>query len=166
MGISQITDMVESCDCNLVEVTGGEPLLQDETPQLINELLDLGYTVLLETNGSQDISRVDERCIQIVDMKCPSSGMSQNNDYQNLKRLRPRDELKFVLGDREDYLWAKAILDQVPGYPDATRNIFFSTVFDKLAPATVVKWILEDKLNVRLQLQMHKYIWDPDMKGV
>lgn len=166
MTIREIIDKVASYNCNLVEITGGEPLTQEETPSLIRELLNLGYQVLLETNGSQDISQVDDRCVKIVDMKCPSSGEAEKNDLANLARLSDHDELKFVIGDREDFIWAKSTLKMVPGYPEKNRNIFLSTVFDKLAPSTVVEWMLKENVDVRLQLQMHKYIWDPDLKGV
>lgn len=166
MTVTEILDQVATYNCHLVELTGGEPLTQDETPTLIKQLLDLGYQVLMETNGSQDISKADPRCVKIVDMKSPSSGEVAKNDYTNLERLNDHDELKFVLGDRADFDWAKTILQQVPGYPEKNRNIFFSSVYEKLAPSTVAEWILQEKLNVRLQLQMHKYIWDPNQRGV
>ena len=166
LAVDEIIARVDSFGSSLIEITGGEPLLQAEVPELCCQLLDRHYTVLVETNGTQDISRVDERCVKIVDMKCPSSGQSDKNDLVNLDRLNDHDELKFVMGTREDYVWAKSILEKVPGYPEKPRNIFFSCVFDKLAPSTVVDWILQDNLNVRLQLQMHKYIWHPEKTGV
>lgn len=164
--IGEILDQVHSYNCKLVEITGGEPLIQKETPALISELLRHDYKVLLETNGSQDISMVDDRCVKIVDMKCPSSGESKKNDLANLSRLCDHDELKFVISDREDFIWATSILKMVPGYPEKNRNIFFSTVFDTLAPSTLADWILKENIDVRLQLQLHKYIWDPNLKGV
>ncbi len=166
MRSTEIIKQVSSYNCHLVELTGGEPLIQKETPRLIDQLLNLGYEVLLETNGSIDISIVDRKCLKIVDMKCPSSGEVGKNDYANLDKLSAHDELKFVIGDRTDFDWAKGILTQVPGYPKERRNIFFSSVYGKLAPSILAEWILQEKLDVRLQLQLHKYIWDPNLRGV
>ena len=114
MEITQIMLRVAAYKCPLVEITGGEPLLQDETPLLVLKLLENGYTVMMETNGSLDINRIDERCIKIVDIKCPSSNESEKSDLENLKRLHPKDEIKFVIGNREDYLYAKKILERIP----------------------------------------------------
>lgn len=166
MEIGDIFDQVSPYECNLVEITGGEPLIQAETPVLIESLLEDGYEVLLETNGSQDISHVDERCVKIIDIKCPSSGMSEKNDLKNLNRLTERDEIKFVIGSREDYEFAKGILNLVHSNPFKANPIHFSPVFGKMMPEVMAKWILEDHLNVRLQLQLHKYIWEPDQRGV
>jgi 7-carboxy-7-deazaguanine synthase len=163
MEIPDILEQVRKLRCDLVEVTGGEPLIQEETPSLIGRLLGEDHTVLLETNGSIDISGVDRRCARIVDIKCPSSEMAGQNDLRNLKRLRARDELKFVIGNRLDYEFAKDLLSTIPA---ARLKINFSPVFGVLAPRSLAEWILDDRLPVRLGLQLHKIIWDPQTRGV
>ena len=163
MEIPEIVERVRRLRCDLVEVTGGEPLIQAETPSLICGLLDAGHTVLLETNGSLDIGVVDPRCIRIMDIKCPSSGMAGQNDLRNLKKLGVQDELKFVIGSREDYEFAKDLLSTLPA---ARCKINFSPVFGSLAPQSLAEWILEDHLPVRLNLQLHKIIWGPEARGV
>lgn len=153
--------------CRLVEITGGEPLLQPETPELVRRLLGKGFQVLVETNGSQDISRLDPACTRIVDIKCPSSGEQQQNDLDNLARLSPRDEIKFVIGDRRDFQFARELIEthlKLPGVDSG--KILFSTVFGKLAPRDLAAWMLEAGVGARLQLQLHKHIWEPDRKGV
>lgn len=162
----EILDRVKSYACPLVEVTGGEPLVQEETPSLILCLLDAGFKVLLETNGSLDIGRTDPRCIRIVDMKCPSSGEVERNDLENLRRLTGSDELKFVLCDRSDYEYAREIVHLMNQTPARVGHIHFSPVFGELAPDLLAKWILEDRLEARLSLQIHKIIWDPVQRGV
>jgi 7-carboxy-7-deazaguanine synthase len=164
--IEAILSRVRSYRCPLVEVTGGEPLMQAETSILISRLLDEGYEVLLETNGSQDIGRIDHRCVRIVDIKCPSSGEAEHNDLENLGRLTEKDELKFVIGAREDYEYAKRTLDLVKGKRPAAHRVHFSPVFGKVAPETLAGWILEDRLGVRLHMQLHKMIWPRDRRGV
>jgi len=149
--------------CSLIEITGGEPLIQKETPFLIHRLLESGYKVLLETNGSQDISKIDERCVRIVDIKCPSSREEAQNDLANLTRLTEKDEIKFVIGDRVDYEYAKNILHK---NTIKAHHIHFSPVFGKLKLDDLVRWILKDSLNVRLQVQAHKIIWGLEQKGV
>lgn len=166
MEIGEIIDRVASCRCRLVEVTGGEPLIQQETPFLILNLLEKGYEVLLETNGTQDISLVDERCVRIVDIKCPSSGEDKNNDLENLNRLTDKDEVKFVIGGREDYEYARKILEIIDYKSSRMSPVHFSPVFGKMDPEILAEWILEDNLNVRLQIQLHKIIWDPEQRGV
>ena len=156
--IGEIIDRVAFYQCPLVEVTGGEPLMQKETPALIRRFLDEGYEVLLETNGSQDISQVDGRCVKIVDIKCPSSGEADKNDFENLNRLSDKDEIKFVISDREDYEYAKKMLDLLGSNPLTVKALHFSPVFGKLDPKTLAEWILEDNMDVRLHLQLHKYI--------
>ena len=162
MEISEILNRVASFECRNVEITGGEPLFQKDTPILINILIENGYQVLLETNGSYDIRVVDERCVKIVDIKCPTSGESDKNDLENFGRLNRKDQVKFVIGSREDYEFAKEITQtkcqNMPGC-----KILFSSVSETLNPANLAKWILEDRLNVRLHLQMHKILW-PDIK--
>lgn len=157
MELTDIIDRVSKFGCSLVEITGGEPLLQKETPLLIENLLSAGYKVLLETNGTLDISRVNTSCIKIVDIKCPSSGESLKNDPDNLKRLSSRDQVKFVLSDRNDYLFAKQLARQISAIP--ADHILFSPVHGALAPSELGRWILEDRLPVRLHLQLHKILW-------
>ena len=161
-----IIDQVSSYRCPLVEITGGEPLIQVETPTLILRLLERNFKVLLETNGSQNIQRVDDRCIKVVDLKCPSSGMEARNDLENLKRLGSNDELKFVIGDRIDFEYAKGILDEYQKFFSAMNPVHFSPVFGMLEPKLLAQWILEEPLEVRLQLPLHKILWDPNQRGV
>jgi 7-carboxy-7-deazaguanine synthase len=165
MGITDILAKVRAHQCRLVEVTGGEPLIQEETPELILSLLQEGFTVLLETNGSRDIDRVDHRCVRIVDIKCPSSGQVEFNDLGNLARLTDRDELKFVIGHKQDYEYATHIVRSLRN-ADRNHQVNFSPVFGALAPRILAKWILEDHLEVRLNLQLHKILWDPEQRGV
>ena len=165
MEIDQIMRRVAGYKCRLIEITGGEPLLQDETPLLISRLLDDGYVVMVETNGSLDITRVDDRCIKILDVKCPTSGESDKNDLENLKRIHPKDQIKFVIGTLEDYVYAKHIIallcKDFPG-----DHILFSPVSGKMSSAELADWILEDNLDVRLHLQLHSIIWPNRKRGV
>lgn len=160
MEIQAIIKQIDSFGCPLVEVTGGEPLIQPETPFLIRALLENGYEVLIETNGSLDISMVDNRCIKIVDIKCPSSRESKQNDLENLKRMDRKDQVKFVIGTRKDYDYAKKIRKLIPEW-FAADHVLFSPVSGEMVPSQLANWILEDKLNVRFHLQMHHIIW-PD----
>jgi len=165
MEITEIMNRIATYSCRLVEITGGEPLLQNQTPILIHGLLENGYEVMLETNGSLDIGRVDGRCIKIVDIKCPTSGESDKNDLENLKRLGPKDQVKFVIGNRSDYEYTKEIMDSIsPDFPE--EQILFSPVSEKIPPSRLAEWILEDHLNVRLHLQLHKIIWPDKKRGV
>ena len=164
--IKDIIAQVSSHKCPLVEVTGGEPLIQKQTPFLVKSLVEKGYTVLVETNGSQDISQIDERCIRIMDIKCPSSGEEENNDLENLRRLTDKDEIKFVIGGREDYEFAKNILEFQGRSPFIRNLVHFSPLFEKIEPRLLAEWILEDCLDVRLHMQLHKIIWDPAQRGV
>lgn len=164
--IKGILERISVYNCRLVEVTGGEPLIQKETPDLIRQLLDKGYKVLLETNGSIDISLVDKQCIRILDIKCPSSGEKDSIDLNNLKRLVDGDELKFVIADRSDYDYAKGILDLADSICPKSVAVHFSPCFGKMDIKKLSHWILEDFLDVRLNLQLHKFIWDPHKKGV
>lgn len=161
-----IRQKVAAYGCRLVEITGGEPLLQEETPSLIGRLLDEGFQVLLETNGSLDISAVDGRCVRIVDVKCPSSGMHHRNLLDNLAILTPRDEVKFVIGDRTDFDYAKRILADHMSSREEVQPPLFSTVFGALELETAARWILEERLNVRLQPQLHKMIWGAEATGL
>ena len=164
--IESILTTVKKFSCDLIEVTGGEPLIQDETPDLISALINNGYTVLLETNGSQDISVVDTRCTKIVDIKCPSSGMDNNNYWKNLDYITPNDQLKFVIAHRQDYLYAKKVLDSPAIKGRKKLLVNFSPVFNKIDLKDLAEWILADNLTVRLQIQLHKYIWGEHEKGV
>ncbi len=166
MEIDLIVDRLFIYKCPLVEITGGEPLIQKETPSLVQCLIEKGYQVLMETNGSQDISQVDDRCIRIVDIKCPLSGEVRQNDLKNLDRLTDQDEIKFVISGREDYEYAKEILNHMNITPSRMNRVHFSPVFQRMEPRELAKWILEDHLNVRLHLQLHKIIWDPNRRGV
>lgn len=149
----------------LVELTGGEPLLQPGVFPLMTELCDAGRTVLVETSGEADVSRVDPRVHKIMDLKAPGSGESHRNRWSNLEHIGPRDELKFVLADRADYEWMRETLARYT-LPARTKNLLASTVFGRLPTRDLVAWVLEDHLPVRVQLQMHKYVWAPDTTGV
>jgi len=162
--IEEIINEVKKYNCKLVEVTGGEPLVQKECLDLMKKLCDEGFDVMLETGGSLSIKDIDERVMVVMDLKCPSSKMEKKNLYENINFLKPEDELKFVIGNREDYDWSKEIISRYDLLDKC--EILFSAVFDELEPVTLVNWIIEDKLDVRFQLQMHKYIWQPETKGV
>jgi 7-carboxy-7-deazaguanine synthase len=162
--LEEILDTVRAYGCHLVEVTGGEPLAQPESLPLMTGLCDAGYTVLLETSGAINIAPVDPRVHIILDVKCPGSGMMDRMYWPNLSQLAAKDEAKFVLADRTDYDWAREILAR---YDLASRcTVHFSPVFGSLDMRELAEWILADRLPVRFQLQMHKYIWAPDMRGV
>jgi 7-carboxy-7-deazaguanine synthase len=162
--IDLILNEVKKYECKLVEVTGGEPLVQEECLELMKRLSDEGYEVMLETGGSLSIKEVDPRVMIIMDLKCPSSGMLKKNLYENINYLKPTDEAKFVIGNRKDYEWCKEMIGKYN--LNGKCSILFSVVFGELEPVTLVEWILEDKLNVRFQIQMHKFVWDPLAKGV
>jgi 7-carboxy-7-deazaguanine synthase len=165
MKIPDVVAQVKALGASRVEVTGGEPLLQPGVYPLMEELLASGLIVLLETSGAIDVRLVPPAVHKIVDMKTPSSGESDRNDYRNLASMNANDELKFVLGSREDYEWARALVRDRK-LLEKPYGILFSTVFGKLSPLELTNWIIEDKLPVRFQLQMHKYIWDPNERGV
>jgi len=160
-----LTSLIQEVDhngCRYVCITGGEPLLQQGVYALMSRLISKGYQVSLETGGSLPIDQVDSKVKIILDIKCPGSGMSEKNLLDNLSQLKPIDEVKFVILGRQDYDYAKEICQKY----GLTSNVLFSPVFDQLESRTLVEWILEDKLNVRLNLQLHKFIWDPQTKGV
>ena len=163
MTLDQIIAEVEKYNCKLVELTGGEPLLQPEIYELGTRLADSGHTVLIETGGHRDISRLDPRVIRIMDLKCPASGECERNLWSNLEHLRPVDEVKFVIADRPDYEWTlKTIREH--GLEDRVK-LLISTAFGMIDPSQVVAWMLENKLRARFQLQLHKYIWAPEERG-
>ena len=166
MELSDIVGRLASYDCGLVEITGGEPLMQRETPALVERLLSEKYTVLLETNGSKDISVIDDRCVRIVDVKCPTSGQKDKNDLGNLRRLSMGDEVKFVIGNRIDYEYAKDLIEGFHEQAPCPVPVHFSPVFQQLAPEKLATWILHDRLPVRLHLQLHKIVWGKDARGV
>ena len=156
---------IEEYGVKCVEFTGGEPLLQEETPKLIKTLLDKGYNVLIETNGSICIGCLDKRINIIMDYKTPKSGMSERMRPKNFEFLKPTDQIKFVLMDESDYIWAKNIIVENK-LSDKFENILMSPVYGELSPKDLVEWVLKDGLQIRVQLQIHKYIWAPDERGV
>jgi 7-carboxy-7-deazaguanine synthase len=165
MEIGSILERVAGFKCPLVEITGGEPLLQQDTPMLIDALLDFGFTVLLETNGSFDLSGINPRCSKIVDLKCPSSGQAERNHLPNLGRLRMTDQLKCVIGDRKDYEYACRQIVQLPASLPLD-HVLFSPVHGQMALAELAAWMLSDRLGVRFHLQLHKVIWPNRNRGV
>ena len=152
-------------DCPLVEVTGGEPLLQQEVYPLMQQLLDSGKTVLLETGGHRSTERVPEPVVTILDVKCPGSGESERMDWDNLSRLRPHDEVKFVVRDRADYEYARAAIAR-HRLAGRVAAVHLSPVHGVLDAKTLSEWVLADRLPVRVQLQLHKFIWSPETRGV
>lgn len=163
--VEEIINEVKSFSCRLVEITGGEPLVQENVHILMKQLCDMGYDVMIETGGSLPIELIDNRVKVIMDLKTPYSKMEKKNRYENINYLKPDDEVKFVIGSREDYDWAIAILSKY-ALVNKVKQVLFSPVFDKVENIDLAKWILDDKLNVRFQLQMHKYIWHPETRGV
>ncbi|NOY68911.1 MAG: radical SAM protein [Deltaproteobacteria bacterium] len=163
--IDEIVRQVLSYGVGLVEITGGEPLIQEKTPALAAKLLKTGLEVMVETNGSMDIDLIDRRCIRVMDIKCPSSNEASENNLENLDRLTEKDRLKFVISDRNDYCFAKIFirnkLKTAPVCP-----VLFSPVSGGLDPAVLAEWILADRLNVRLQVQLHRILWPDKERGV
>lgn len=164
MSVDDVLTRVKALGPRLVEVTGGEPLLQPAVLTLLTRLCDEGYEALLETGGSLDIGPVDQRVARIVDFKAPSSGEVQANLWSNVKELRPHDEVKLVVGSREDYEWARNVVRDHHLHEVCT--VLVGAVWGKLAPSQLAAWILEDRLPVRMQLQLHKLVWDADARGV
>ena len=164
MSVDSVLERVAELGCPLVELTGGEPLLQPAARPLLEKLCDRGYEVLLETGGGLDIGDVDPRVRRIVDIKCPGSGEADNNHWPNLDLLTEHDEVKLVLASEEDYLWARELIrerrlgDVCP--------VHFSPVHGELDGEELASWILRDRLPVRLQLQVHKLLWGADTRGV
>jgi len=162
--VEQVLEQVRAYKCPLVEITGGEPLLQGEVHSLIDRLLLEGYEVLVETGGSLDVGRLDPRVVKILDLKAPGSGMDRLNNLDNLQYLDRKDQIKFVVANRRDYEWAKQMMAEHALAEKA--QALFSPVFGELHPRELAEWILADRLPVRLQIQLHKYLWDPDQRGV
>jgi len=164
MTVEDVIREVDVFAIPLVEITGGEPLMQKEVYPLMDALLGKGYQVMLETGGSLPLKDVPDPVIKIVDLKCPGSGEESKNDYENLQYLSRQDEVKFVIFDRRDYEWSRKILKDHS--IDKTAQVLFSPVYDKLHLKDLAQWILEDNLPVRLQTQLHKVIWSKDAIGV
>jgi len=162
MTLDQVMADVDTYACQLVELTGGEPLLQVEIYELATRLADAGHTVLIETGGHRDISKLDPRVIRIMDLKCPASGECEKNLWSNLEHLRPVDEVKFVIADRADYAWTLRVIRE--HRLEDRVQILISTAFGLIEPEQVVAWMLADKLRARFQLQLHKYIWPPNAR--
>jgi len=165
MSVDDVVADVEARGCPTVEVTGGEPLLQPDVYPLMQRLLDSGKTVLIETGGHRSIAGVPAGVIRIMDVKCPGSGESDKNDWGNLAHLTKRDELKFVIADRVDYEFAKEIVGR-ENLAARVNAVLFSPVHGHLDPKRLSEWVIADRLDVRVQLQVHKYIWSPETRGV
>lgn len=164
VSLDEIVEKIEAYPTDLVEITGGEPLLQKRVHPLITRLLDRGKTVLIETGGSLDIRPVDPRAILIYDIKCPDSAMAEANLWENLPHLKPQDEIKFVVGSRRDYEWAKRKMEE---WGLAHKHtILLSPVWERLNPRELAEWILQDGLPVRMQVQLHKLLWGAEARGV
>jgi 7-carboxy-7-deazaguanine synthase len=163
--VAQVVAQLHEFNCKLAAITGGEPLLQAATPLLVEELLTAGYQVLVETNGSLNIDRVDRGCIRIMDVKCPSSGEQTSNDRANFGRLTAQDQVKFVVGDRCDFDFARATLADLPSHLPLNQ-ILFAPQFGRLPPDRLARWMLDARIAARLQLQLHKLIWPDRDRGV
>lgn len=165
MSVDEVMADVDARGCQTVEVTGGEPLLQADVYPLMQGLLDSGKTVLIETGGHRSIAKVPAGVIRIMDIKCPGSGEAEKNDWSNLAHLTKQDEVKFVIADRGDYEYARDIV-QREGLPARVNAVLFSPVHGELDPKQLSEWVIADRLDVRVQLQVHKYIWSPTTRGV
>ena len=165
MPLEAVLDEVERYGCDVVEVTGGEPLLQQDVYPLMRALLDRGKTVLIETGGHRSIADVPRGVVKVMDVKCPGSGEAARMDWDNFDRLAPTDEVKFVIRDRADYEYATEVVARY-GLVNKVAAIHFSPVHGVLDPKTLSEWVLADRLQVRVQLQVHKYIWSPETRGV
>ena len=163
--LDEVLAEVERLECPLVEVTGGEPLLQKEVYPLMQALIDRKRTVLLETGGHRSTADVPEAVVTILDVKCPGSGESDHNDWSNLERLRPHDEVKFVVVDRTDYEYARDVITRCR-LAERAAAVHLSPAHGALSPQLLAEWVLADRLPARVQLQLHKYIWEPGTRGV
>ena len=164
MTINEIINEIKKYQCNLVEVTGGEPLFQKGCIDLLQKLIDFKYNVLLETSGSLSIKDVPKKVINIIDFKCPSSNMKKKNHWENIQFIKPQDEIKFVIGNKEDYEWAKEKIQQYNLTNKCT--VLMSPTYKEIKPKTITKWILNDNLDVKFQIQLHKEIWKDETRGV
>jgi len=165
LSVDEVVAQVEAYGCPTVEITGGEPLLQADVIPLMTQLLTRGYRVMVETGGHRSIAGVPAGVIRIVDIKCPGSGESDRNDWSNLALLTSLDQVKFVLADRADYEFARDVITR-EHLADRCGAVLLSPVHGELALKPLAEWILADRLPVRLQVQLHKYIWDPQTRGV
>jgi 7-carboxy-7-deazaguanine synthase len=165
MSVDDVIADVESRGCDVVEVTGGEPLLQADVYPLMKRLLDSGKTVLIETGGHRSIADVPAGVIRIMDVKCPGSGESAHNNFENFAHLTNADEVKFVIADRADYEFARDLIHREK-LLDKVNAVLFSPVHGELDPKTLSEWVIADRLPVRVQLQLHKYIWSATTRGV
>ena len=164
MTVNEIITKIKQYKCNLVEVTGGEPLFQKGCIELLQKLIDSKYNVLLETSGSLSIENVPKKVINIIDFKCPSSNMKKKNYWENLKFIEQKDEIKFVIGNKEDYEWAKRKINQ---YNLTSKcMVLMSPTYKEIEPKTIIEWILNDNLDVKFQIQLHKNIWENETRGV
>jgi 7-carboxy-7-deazaguanine synthase len=163
--VDEVVAEVERYDCPLVEITGGEPLLQGDVYPLMDRLLANGRTVMLETGGHRPITQVPRAVVKIVDVKCPGSGEADRTEWRNLDALAPHDEVKFVVNDRADYEFARNVIDRYE-LPSRCAAVLLSPVHGVLEPRLLSEWMLEDRLPARLQLQLHKFIWPADTRGV
>ncbi|HJY64234.1 MAG TPA: 7-carboxy-7-deazaguanine synthase QueE [Ignavibacteria bacterium] len=166
MSINEIIEQLRSYNCNLIEITGGEPLVQENVHELMTRLCNLDYNVMIETGGSLPIEFIDNRVKIIMDIKTPYSKMEHKNRYENIKYLKVDDEVKFVIGSRDDYDWSKNIINKY-SLNKIVSSVLMSPVFGEVENIDLASWILDDKLNnVRFQVQLHKYIWHPETRGV
>ena len=164
MTIDEIISKIKDYPCNLIEVTGGEPLFQKNCIQLLEKLVELKYDILLETSGSLSIKDVPKQIINIIDFKCPSSNMEKKNYWENINYLNKKDEIKFVIGNREDYDWAKNKISEYNLLNKCT--ILMSPTYNEINPKTIAEWILKDGIDIRFQIQLHKEIWEESTRGV
>jgi 7-carboxy-7-deazaguanine synthase len=160
-----IFEKIQEYDCDYVLFTGGEPLNQPDILHLMNYLCDIGYVVSIETNGHMPVAEIDPRVIKVMDLKCPGSAMVKFNNFDNIDHLTQNDEVKFVIASEEDYIWAKAAVEEY-ALLDKAGFVYFSPVFGSINAQDLAEYILRDNLSIRMQLQLHKYIWDPKTRGV
>jgi 7-carboxy-7-deazaguanine synthase len=165
MAVDEVAADVHGYGCDLVEITGGEPLLQPGVYPLIERMLAMGHTVLVETSGASDVSRLDPRVVKVMDIKCPASGEADRTMWTNLDHLTARDEVKFVISDRRDYEWAREVIARHK-LAARVKAVLLSCAFGRLKPAALAAWMLADRLQARFQLQLHKHIWPPGARGV
>lgn len=165
MTVEDVVSRVREHGCDVVEITGGEPLLQQDVYPLMRRLLDEGRTVMIETGGHRSAAEIPDGVVRIIDVKCPGSGESDKVHWANLDRLRPTDEIKFVINDRADYEFARDVVSRY-ALPGKVAAVLFSPVHGVMDPRQLSEWVLGDRLSVRLQLQLHKFIWDPQTRGV
>jgi len=170
MTVEQISEKISQFDCDFITITGGEPLLQNRTVELTNELLNLGKTVAIETNGSLSVENIDNRAIKIIDVKCPDSKMSEQNNFENFQYLTTNDEIKFVVASKKDFIWSCEIIEKYKLF-NKTKNLLFSAVTKFISHQELATLILDCKNSdykniIRLQIQIHKIIWSPNQRGV